>query len=97
MKKFYFILLFFLSVDNCLSQDSSTYVFHLNKLPPEGVLLDKGWKFQSGDNPEYSKPDFNDKQWKSIDPTKDIHDIPELWKSNIDWFRLHFVADTSIT
>ena len=97
MKRFYFIfLLLLLSVDACLAQNSSIYVFHLDQLPPDGVLLDKGWKFQAGDNPEYSKPGFDDQYWKSINPTKDIRDIPELWKTNIGWFRLHFIIDTSI-
>jgi signal transduction histidine kinase len=97
MKIFYSIfLLIFLTLGNCFSQSSSSYIFHLDKLPPEGVLLDKGWKFQAGDNPKYSQPGFNDQNWKLIDPTKDIRDIPELWKTNIVWFRLHFILDSSI-
>jgi len=45
MKIFYFLLLTFLFSDTCFSQDSSSYIFHLSKLLPQGILLDKGWKF----------------------------------------------------
>ncbi len=97
MKNLLSLLLFLLCFFNkSLSQDNSKNIIHLTKLRPEGVLLDKGWKFQAGDNPEYSKPGFDDQYWKSINPTKDIRDIPELWKTNIGWFRLHFITDTSI-
>jgi signal transduction histidine kinase len=72
-------------------------IIRVQQLPKEGILLDKGWKFQAGDNPEYSNPSFDDRHWKPIDPTKDIHDIPELWKTNIGWFRLHVVFDSSTT
>ncbi len=82
---------------NCFSQDSASYVFNINRLPTEGILLDKGWKFHEGDNLEWSKSTFNDKNWKSINPTKDIHDIPELWKANIVWFRFHFTLDSSLS
>jgi len=94
MKIFYFVLLVFLSFDNCFSQDSSAYIFHLNKLPPEGILLDKGWKFQTGDNPDYAKPEYDDSKWQSINPTLDIHDsLPQIPKSGIVWFRLHLLID----
>ena len=46
--KFFSTIVFvaLLSAGNCFSQEASSPVFSLNKLPPEGVLLDKGWKFQ---------------------------------------------------
>lgn len=53
MKFFYAIfLLLFLSVGDSFSQDSSSFVFRLNNLTPDGVVLNKHWKFQVGDNPE---------------------------------------------
>ena len=97
MKFFYciFLLLFF-SVDNCFSQDSF-HVFPLNNLPPGGVLLDKGWKFQVGDNPDYAKPDYDDRTWQSINPTLDIHDsLPQIPKSGIVWFRLSISVDSTV-
>ena len=88
------ILVIFLS-NNCFSQNTSK-IIHIGKLPPEGVLLDKGWKYHAGDNPAYADPNFVDNNWQTIDPTKDIIDIPQLWKTKIGWFRLHFTVDTSV-
>ncbi len=32
----------------------------------ERIDLSGNWKFQTGDSPEYSKPEFDDRNWKSI-------------------------------
>ncbi len=97
MKIFYTsCLVFFLFISKCFPQIQKAPVFHLDNLPAQGVLLDKGWKFQKGDNPNYAQPQFDDSQWFSINPTKDIHEIPQLWNNNIVWFRLHFTADSSV-
>jgi len=53
------VLLAFLSAGNCFSQEASSPVFYLSKLPSEGVLLDKGWKFQRGDDTDYAKPGYD--------------------------------------
>src|SRR3954453_18106074 len=82
------LLAVFFFVCNCFSQDSTGSVVRINSLTPEGIVLNKGWKFIAGDNPAYASTDYNDNEWKSVDPTKDIHDIPALWKNNIVWFRL---------
>ena len=90
-----FFLLAFLSPNNCFSQDSSAYIFYLNKIPPDGVLLDRGWKFQIGDDPAYAKTDYNDNKWESINPTLDIHDsLKQIPRLGIVWFRLHLLMDS---
>jgi two-component system NtrC family sensor kinase len=66
----------------------------LKQLPSKGVLLNKGWKFTSGDNPAYADPAYDDSKWQPIDPTRDIHDLPQLWKG-IGWLRLHFTIDSA--
>ncbi len=48
-------------------------VFRIDSLPEQGILLDKGWKYQAGDNPDWAKADFDDSKWESIDPTKEQH------------------------
>jgi two-component system, NtrC family, sensor kinase len=98
MKILHWLFLFtFLSVFYCFSQDSATTVVHIDKIPTEGILLNKGWKFHPGDNPEYAKPDYDDRAWQSINPTLDIHEsLPQLQKSGICWFRLHMSIDSSI-
>ena len=70
----------------------------IDSIPKEGILLNKGWKFHAGDNPDFAKPDFDDTQWESIDPTKDVMDLPQIsQKGQIGWFRLRIKVDTSLT
>lgn len=90
-------LLLFVLVENCFSQTSSDSVFYLNKLPSEGILLDKGWKFHAGDNPKWARLDFNDSDWKFINPTVQLHNSPEVKKAEIGWFRLKLNVNISLT
>jgi signal transduction histidine kinase len=73
-------------------------VFRIDSLPKEGVLLNQGWKWHAGDNPEWAKAEFDDAGWKDIDPTKDIFDeVPEIPKpSGVCWFRLHLRMDSKL-
>lgn len=71
-------------------------VFRISRIPTQGIILNKNWKWQQGDNERWAKPDFNDLHWPAIDPTKDIMDLPQLHQSTIGWFRLHFSLSDSI-
>jgi len=94
MKIFYcFFLLFCLTVDDCHCQDSSAHVFYLDKLPSEGVLLEKGWKFHAGDNPEWARQEFDDHDWQVLNINQPIARLPQLTKNNIIWLRLRFIAN----
>ena len=81
----------------CFAQNSADSIFHINKIPPEGIVLDRGWKFHAGDNPEWAKPEFNDKDWNNLTPDIDVH---HLLKQNEDagigWFRLKIKVDSSL-
>ena len=90
-----FILFIFLSNVRILSQDTLAKVLRVDSLPEEGVLLDKDWKFLSGDNPAYANSDYNDGAWEAINPTLDIYDLPQIPKSGIVWFRLRLLITTS--
>jgi signal transduction histidine kinase len=87
-------LFFFLSL-NAFAQQSD--VFRIDSLPAQGILLDKGWKFHAGDNPDFAKPDFDDSAWEPIDPTKDIMDLPQIIDSKIKWLRLDFVVKSKLS
>ncbi|CAN5320228.1 hypothetical protein BH09BAC4_BH09BAC4_52020 [soil metagenome] len=65
----------------------------IDSLTSQGVLLEKGWTFQVGDNPDWAKPGFDDRNWETILPTNDIRAIPQLWKTERGWFRLRFSVD----
>jgi len=56
VKQFYCLLIsFFIVVTNVVAQNEK--VFNITKLPEQDTLL-TGWRFQAGDNPEYSKPEL---------------------------------------
>ena len=87
-------LLFFLFTNKCLPQADT--IFHIDKLSSDGILLNKGWKFQVGDDPAYANAHHDDKTWKTINPALDIYDLPQIPKSAIVWFRLHLSIDSSL-
>jgi two-component system, NtrC family, sensor kinase len=91
------LLILFFSVPVCHSQISSNDTVRLTKLPPEGILLDKGWKFHSGDDFAWAKPDFNDGDWQTIDPSLDIRRIPQIQNVPVFWMRLKLTVDSSLT
>ena len=70
--------------------------FQLADLPTQGVLVNQGWRFHPGDNPDWAKPDLNDSQWESIDPTKDIEDLPQVQRAGISWLRLHITTGPNL-
>jgi two-component system, NtrC family, sensor kinase len=71
-------------------------IFRIDSLPKQGILLDKGWKWHAGDNPDFAKADFDDSAWENIDPMKDIYDLPQIRKSSVGWFRIRFYVDSSL-
>ena len=73
-------------------------VFRIDSLPKAGILLNQGWKWHAGDNPEWAKVEFDDAGWEDIDPTKDIFELPQLPRSGeIGWFRIHLRIDSNLT
>jgi signal transduction histidine kinase len=87
MKFLYLIFHFILLPYFCWAQ-ATTEIIQIDSLTEKGFLLDKGWKFQAGDNPRYADIDYDDSKWQSINPTLDVYDLPQL-KQGIVWLRLH--------
>jgi two-component system, NtrC family, sensor kinase len=95
-----YLFLFILFISSCSfaqrSGVSSDTIFHIDSLPANGLLLNKGWKWHAGDNPEWAKPEFNDSKWENIDPMKDIFDLPKVSKQgDIFWLRLPLLVSES--
>src|SRR5258705_13948002 len=88
-------LLLMLSAGHAKAQDTAAGVFQLYKIPPEGLLLDKGWKFKAGDTTEWAKQEYNDQDWVSIDPALELHQLPQVREAGIGWFRVKFQVDSS--
>ncbi len=63
-------------------------VFRINNLPQEGILLDQGWKWHAGDNPEWAKPGFDAASWEDIDPSKDIVQLTNISTHQPLWLRI---------
>lgn len=62
-------------------------IIAIDSLPSEGLLLNKGWKWSAGDNPEWANPEFDDSGWQEVNPSQDLSRIPQLTKKGIGWFR----------
>ncbi len=86
-------LLFFLSL-NAFAQQSD--VFRIDSLPQKGILLDKNWKWHADDNPDFSKADFDDTKWESIDPTRPINAQKQMVEAEIGWLRLVLDVDSAV-
>ncbi|HOY17056.1 MAG TPA: ATP-binding protein [Haliscomenobacter sp.] len=72
-------------------------VFRIDSLPKEGVLINQGWKWHAGDNPEWAKPEFDDAGWESIPLDKVVDSLPQhLRPSGIRWFRLQLQFDKNL-
>jgi two-component system, NtrC family, sensor kinase len=77
-------LIFLLFSFNTFAQKNE--IFHIDSLPTEGVLLDKGWKWQG-----------NDTLWQAINPTLDIRDsIPEKVKKQVGKIRLYLSLNPNL-
>lgn len=69
-------------------------VVNFSVLANDRVLLTGDWKFQYGDNPDWSQVDIDDTGWPSVKvPSliKQLHDTPIN-----GWYRLHFDAMVDI-
>ena len=61
--------------------------------------LAKDWKYKTGDNPEWAKPDFDDSSWEMFTNTnlfnKEIREKAK--KTNIIWYRKWIFIDSTTT
>ena len=91
-----FFALTLMPAAECLSQGVRD-VIHIRDLPPDGILLDTGWRFKVGDNAEYASADYDDSGWEAINPTLDIvTSLPQIPEGKICWLRIHLSIDSTI-
>jgi DUF1680 family protein len=83
--------LIFMVIISMITMSCST-----NQKKNNSIELPNEWKFTTGDNPEYSKPDFNDQSWKSIK-------VDNYWEAQgypgydgIAWYRTRSVFPSSL-
>ena len=98
MRKSFQLLLFliFILTGKCFSQESPQ-IFQLDSIPAQtGIILNKGWKFHAGDDPQFPKVRDDDASWQPVDPTLQLHNLPIVKKAGIGWFRLKMKVDSSL-
>lgn len=95
--RFTYALAFFIALYAApgVCQDTSA-IFQIRHFPPKGVIIDKGWKFQSGDQPDYARPDYDDSSWEGINPSINIFAQPLNKTSGICWLRVHVILDEQL-
>ena len=60
------------------------------------VELFEGWKYKIGDDTTWADPDYNDSEWKNINPVLNKEDFEKLeWTGNI-WFRNEITVDSTL-
>jgi serine phosphatase RsbU (regulator of sigma subunit) len=60
------------------------------------VELIEGWKYKIGDDSSWADPDYDDTDWKSINPQLNKEEFEKLdWTGNI-WFRNEIQVDSSL-
>jgi signal transduction histidine kinase len=75
----------------------STKTAKTTKFASGWIALDSGWKFKAGDNPDWSRPGFDDSSWQSIYLFQDLYNVPQLPKNRIVWFRLRVKTDSTLS
>lgn len=60
------------------------------------VLLEKGWKFKTGDDVTYANPSYNDSAWTDINAGKSWEDQGFDGHDGFAWYRLHITLPSSL-
>jgi signal transduction histidine kinase len=82
------ITLFILLIQVGFAFAQQSKVLRIDSLPKQGIVLDKGWKWHAGDNPDWAKPEFDDARWQDIDPSKDIVQLTNISTDQPLWLRI---------
>ncbi|WP_133272984.1 hypothetical protein [Hymenobacter radiodurans] len=79
---------------------ADTAVLRVNSLSPKGsqsgLLLENGWRYRVGDNPQWARPDFDDSAWDTINPARPRQELPPRLRTDISWLRLRFCLADSL-
>jgi two-component system, NtrC family, sensor kinase len=79
------------------NKKGNTIVYRIDTVDARGVLLNKGWKFTYGDNPDYAKTDFKDTlNWSKKDIDTEFKQFKLTNKNQIGWFRKKIFIDSAL-
>ena len=79
MKQFLALLVTFLATLNLSAEDRSY----------DDIDISKGWKFKLGDDPDWSQPELDESEWKSIEVGKPWEEQGYADSDGYGWYRLH--------
>ncbi|ALW86697.1 hypothetical protein AUC43_17390 [Hymenobacter sedentarius] len=94
--KLLFLLLALLGVLPVLAQTPDPAAIRISRLPDTGLILTNGWRYHAGDNPAWARPEFDDRAWDTINPTRPRRELPAQLSSGISWLRLRFQLSDSL-
>ena len=68
----------------------------ISSLHAQDINITKGWKFKTGDQPDWASVAFNDSSWQSIEVGKswEYQGYPDY--DGFAWYRLHIIIPSSI-
>jgi len=55
------------------------------RLPPTGLLLHKGWRYHTGDDPTWAQCDFDDSRWDTLGPGRPPRQQPRAAQAGRAW------------
>jgi len=102
MKKIVYTFFFFIISLSVFSQNDSVFkidsasLFVGNYTIGYGISLNKFWKYHKGDNVEWAKPEFDDKNWMAISSVLNFDSIEKGSFEGIGWFRIKIEIDSSL-
>jgi signal transduction histidine kinase len=67
--------------------DDVVYVAPEDTQLDEGVKLDRGWTYRSGDDPSWADPGLDDSDWEPVTGRLSPPETPDTWQG-AGWFRL---------
>ena len=93
-----YLLLLLACVNACVAcaQTPDTVGRRINRLQTHGLLLRQGWRYHTGDNPTWARPDFDDSRWNTLNPTRPRRELPPRLSKGISWLRLRLRLGDSL-
>jgi class 3 adenylate cyclase len=97
MKKLGVIIFLLCSLIAYPKEKSGVLLLTKDSLQHYQNYISKFWKFSEGDDSAMASMSYNDSQWKEVNPYLEFSDTAKTTFKGIGWFRLHFIADTTVT
>ncbi|MDB5236285.1 MAG: hypothetical protein JWR44_3278 [Hymenobacter sp.] len=85
-----------LSLPAAAALPADTAVLRVNRLPENGLLLATGWRYRAGDDPAWARPSFDASAWDTLNPAREVNQLPPRLRTGIGWLRLRLRPGDSL-